>query len=220
MRVQEQAVEVIDYRQANAANLLLPNPSLLSSSGWENIHLAVFQQPKFEIAEHRHTMHVIACGFPYATTEQESPNPSGERWLDGKLRRETRNQGDIAVIPADISHRCNWNTSVQFMVLAIEPLLLQQIGQDWINPDRIELIRRFMDEQDALIQGIFSALEAELKADGFGGYLLVDSLRTALAIHLLRNYCTTSLKLSSISGGLSHAKLTLVTDVTRNPYLL
>ena len=213
MRLQEQTARVIDYRKANAANSLLPKPSVLSSLGWKDIHLELFQQPKFEIAEHQHTMHVIACGLPCPPTEQILSYSSGERWLEGKLKRETRNNGDIAIIPAEISHRCNWNTSVQFMVLAVEPALLKQVGQDWVNPDRIELIPRFMTEQDPLIQGIFTTLRKELEIGKIGGsHLLVDSLKTALAVHLLRNYCTTSPKLSSYSDGLSQAKQTLVTD--------
>lgn len=205
----EQNPAVLDYRQANAANSLLPNPSILSTSGWNNLHLEVFQQPKFEISEHQHTMHVIAYsprspGFPTST--------SGERWLDGKLKREVRQQGDIAVIPAGIAHRCNWNSSVEFMILAIEPALLQQVGQDFVNPDRIDLIPRFMSEPDPLIQGILSTLRAELETGKIGGDLLIDSLKMTLAIHLLRNYCTTQPKLSSYADGLSQIKLTLVTD--------
>ncbi len=94
-----QKLPVIDYRKANAAHSLLPKPSILSSSGWSNLHLEVFQPPKFEIAEHQHTLHVIAhspvvSSFPSSST--------GERWLDGKLRHETRYQGDIAIIPAGL----------------------------------------------------------------------------------------------------------------------
>lgn len=212
MRLPELAVRTIDYRKVNATKSLLTAPSMLSSSGWKDIHFELFQQPPFEVAEHQHTMHVIACGVPYAQTEKRLNCSSGERWLDGKLKTETRNIGDIAIIPVDISHRCNWNTSVQFMVLAIEPVLLKQVGIDWVNSDRIELIPQFMTVQDALIQGIFSTLKAELETGGFGGALLVDSLKTALAIHLLRNYCNTSPKLFSYGDGLSNAKLTLVTD--------
>jgi len=207
-----QPVSIIDYRQVNAANALLAQPSILSSSGWNDIHLEVYQQPKFEIAEHQHTMHVIACGLSYPYVEQNVSNSSGERWLDGKLSKETRNTGDIAIIPANICHRCNWNTSVQFMVLAIEPILLKNIGQDWVNPDGIELIPQFMIKPDALIQSIFLTLKDELESGRIGGQLLVDSLKTVLAIHLLRNYCATSSRLSSYSDGLSSAKLALIID--------
>lgn len=212
MKLKEQPAKVIDYRKPNAANALLPKPSILSSLGWSDIHLELFQQPKFEIAEHQHTMHVIAYVPTCLSAEKGLSSSSGERWLDGKLRREIRNQGDIAIIPANVSHRCNWNTSVQFMVLAIEPALLKQVGQDWVNPDRIELIPRFMTERDAPIQGIFATLRDELERGGIGGRLLLDSLKTALAIHLLRNYCTTSPKPSCYSHGLSQSLLTLVTD--------
>ncbi len=203
MSAQEQKVIVVDYRKANATRLLLPNPASLSSSGWSNLQFELFQQPKFEVAEHQHTLHVIAYGL--------SGSSSGERWLDGKLRRETRRQGEIAIIPAGLCHRCNWDASAQFMILAIEAALLKQVGQDWVNPDRIELVPRFMTEQDVLIQGIFAALRDELESGQIGGHLLIDSLKTTLAIHLLRKYCTTQPKLSSHVGGLSQAKLQQVT---------
>lgn len=94
-----QQVAVIDYRKVNAANSLLPKPSILSSCGWSQLHLEVYQQPKFEIAEHQHTMHVIAHS-PVSSCFPASSK--GERWLDGKLYRETRHQGDIAILPAGI----------------------------------------------------------------------------------------------------------------------
>jgi AraC family transcriptional regulator len=210
--------QTIDYRQANASDSFVPNPAVLASSDWDNLHVELHQQPKFEIAEHQHTMHVIACGLPDApedcgfATAFGTAKLNGDRWLDGKRQTERRQLGDIAIIPAGISHRCNWNTTVRFGILAIEPKLLQQVGQDWVNPDRIELVSQFMSERDDLIQGIFSPLQTELEMTGIGGNLLVDSLKTALAIHLLRKYCTTLPKLSSYANGLSAAQLRLVTD--------
>lgn len=208
MRTQGQTIKVIDYRQENATESIVPKPAVLSSRCWDSIYLELHQQPKFDVAEHQHTMHVIASGLSCSSRVCSS----GERWLDGKLTRETRNLGDIAIIPAGISHRCNWNTSVQFMILAIESALLKQVGQDLVNPDRIELIPHFMTGQDVLIQGIFCALRQELESGKIGGYLLIDSLKTTLAIHLLRNYCTTQPKLSSYADGLSKSTLQQVTE--------
>jgi AraC family transcriptional regulator len=209
-----QTAKVIDYRKANAAHSFLPNPSILSSSGWSNLHLEVFQQPKFEIAEHCHTMHVIACGLSDLPEETERSRKIalGERWLDGKLEQERRGAGDIAIIPAGISHRCNWNTSVQFMVLAVETALLEQVGQDFVDPNCIELAPQFMNEPDPLIQGIFSTLREELEFGKIGGHLLIDSLKISLAIHLLRKYCATKPKPSSYGLGLSPSRLQQVTD--------
>lgn len=204
MRTPEQTVKQLDYRQENASDAFVPKPAVLSSSGWGSIYLELHQQPKFETIEHQHTMHVIAYGV--------SDSSLGERWLDGKPRIETRIKGDIAIIPAGISHRCNWNAPAQFMILAIESALLFQVAQDWVNPDRIELMPHFMMGQDALLQGIFCALRDELDSGKIGGYLLIDSLKTTLAIHLIRNYCIAKPKLSSYGDGLSKLALQQVRE--------
>lgn len=172
------------------------------------MHLELHQQPTFATDEHHHTMHVLACGL----IGSSNMNAPGMRSLDGKHEIERRGAGDIAIIPAGITHSCSWDAPAQFMVLAIEPKLLKQAGQDWVNPDQIELLPRFMSESDAFIQGIFSSLKAEAEVGGMGGYLFVDSIKTALAIHLLRNYCATQPKLSNCPDGLSQVTLTLVKE--------
>ena len=197
--MQGQRVKIIDYKQEKASNGFVPNPAILISNGWRDIHLEFHQQPKFETAEHQHTMHVIACSVGDSLAK-------GERGLGGKLQVERRNRGDIAIIPASIAHVCNWNTSAEFAVLAIEPKLLQEVGKGIVDCDRIELVPQFMDQGDTLIEGIFSALKDELQFKQMGGSLLVDNLKTTLAIHLLRKYCSTKPKLSSYEDGLSPLK--------------
>jgi AraC family transcriptional regulator len=208
MRTPKQPVEQLDYRQENASHQIVPQPAALKSLGWSGVHLELHQQPPFSTSEHQHTMHVLAWGLADAS----GITAPGTRSLDGKRERERRSAGDIAIIPAGIAHRCSWDTPAQFMVLALEPTLLQQVGQDWVNPDTIELMPQFMNETDAFIQGVLSTLKAEAEFGAMGSSLLVDSLKTALAIHLLRHYCTTRPKLSSYPHGLSEAKLKLVTD--------
>ncbi len=208
MRATGQPVELIDYKQENASDWVVPRPAVLKSSGWDEVHFELHQQPTFATAEHQHLMHVLACGFAYSS----DVCALGSRSLDGKLERERRNVGDVAIIPAGISHRCSWDTSAQFAVLAIDPALLRQTGQDWVDPDQIELVPQFMSSQDKFIQNVFSAFKEEAETGGIGSHLLVDSLKTALAIHLLRNYCTTRPALSSYADGLSQPTLALVTD--------
>ncbi len=205
MRIPGQTIKLLDYRQQKASAPFVPNLPLLSSTGWDSIHLEYHQQPKFETTKHQHTMHVIAYGI------SNSPAP-GERSLDGKVKTERRSQGDIAIIPAGIAHCCNWNTTAEFGVLAIEPVLLQQVGQDLVDCDRISLIPQYMNEQDELIQGIFSTLKDELKFGKIGSNLLIDSLKTTLAIHLLRKYCSTKPKLFSYEDGLAKSKLKEITE--------
>jgi AraC family transcriptional regulator len=218
MEESKQSVKLLDYCQESASDQIVPHPAVLRSLGWNGMHLELHQQPTFATDEHHHTMHVLACGligsFDQNVPGQNAPdqNAPGMRSLDGKRSRERRGIGDIAIIPAGITHSCSWDAPAQFMVLAIEPTLLKQVGQDWVNPDQIELLPRFMNEVDAFIQNILSALKAEVEHRGMGSHLLIDSLKTALAVHLLRKYCATQPKLSSYTNGLSQDKLTLVKD--------
>jgi AraC family transcriptional regulator len=208
--------ERIDFSCKQTSDFLLPQPAVLKSFGWDHFHFEHHHQPQFDTPEHQANWHVIAYCPPLSALGKqfllENAMRSGERWLDGKLKREARNEGDIAIIPAGISQRCNWSISAQFTIIAIEPALLQHVGQDWLNPDRIELIPYFMTQQDALIQGIVTALREEVEKSKIGGQLLIDSLRTTLAIHLLRSYCVTQPKLSSYADGLSKPKLQQVTE--------
>ncbi len=202
---QKSQVKLLDFKQDKASNDFVPNPAVLSSRGWDGIHLELHQKPKFETNEHQHIMHVIACGV----ADTLAP---GERFLDGKVCAERREKGDIAIIPAGIAHRCNWKVSAEFGILAVEPALLQQVSQGLVDSDRIELIPRFMNQQDQLIQGIFATLKNEVKSRKIAGSLLVDSLKTTLAIHLLREYCVTKPKLSSYGSGLSKIKFQQITE--------
>lgn len=79
----------LDFSKAQATDVLLPNPAALASSGWDNFHFELHQQPTFDTPEHQSPWHVIAQGLSDASGERPS---QGERWLDGKLSRERRHQ--------------------------------------------------------------------------------------------------------------------------------
>lgn len=211
MNTSDHSITQLDYQQDKASDAIVPNPAILKSSGWDGMHFELHQQPIFATADHQHTMHVLACGV----TDIPGMNASGVRSLDGKRQQERRSPSDIAIIPAGITHRCSWDTPAQFMVLAFEPTLLQKVGQDWVNPDQIELAPRFMSQSDELIRSIFSTLCSEARVGGIASPLLVDSVKMTLAIHLLRNYCATRPRLSSHKNGLSHNQLILIKDYIR-----
>jgi len=172
------------------------------------MHLEFHQQPTFATDEHHHTMHVLACGL----VDSSNKNASGVRSLDGKRFKERRGAEDIAIIPAGVTHACSWDTPAQFVVLAIEPTLLKNIGQDWVNPDQIELLPRFMSQQDPFIRSILLTLKEEAERGGAGSHLLLDGLKTAIAVHLLRHYCATCPQPAHHSNGLPQPTLALVKD--------
>lgn len=204
----QQSVKLLDYCQERVSDQILPNPAVVRSLEWDGVHLELHQQPTFATDEHCHTMHVLAGGLIGLSNR----NAPGMRSLDGKRSKERRGIGDIAIIPAGVTHSCSWDTPAQFIVLALEPTLLKQVGQDWVNPDQIELLPQFMSESDPFMQSILATLKVEAESSGMGSRLLVDSLKTALAVHLLRNYCATRPNLSSYANGLPQNTLTLVKD--------
>jgi AraC family transcriptional regulator len=208
MRKRKQSVKLLDYCQESASDQIVPRPAVLRSLGWHGMHLELHQQPIFATDEHQHTMHVLACGL-IGSLNKIAP---GMRLLDDKRSQERRNSGDIAIIPAGATHSCSWDAPAQFIVLAIEPTLLKQVGQDWVNTDQIELRPHFMSESDPFLQSILLTLKGEAECGGMGSHLLLDSLKTALAVHLLRNYCATRPKLSSNLSGLSQVTLALVKE--------
>lgn len=208
MREPKPSVKLLDYCQESASSQIVPRPATLKSLGWQGVHFELHQQPPFATDEHYHMMHVLACGLVGSSNR----NAPGMRSLDGKRSRERRSAGDIAIIPARTTHACSWDAPAQFMILAIEPTLLYQVGQDWINPDQVELIPRFMSETDLFIQSIFSVLKSEAEMGGMGGLLFVDSIKTALAVHLIRHYCSIRPSQSRYSEGLSQVTLNLVKE--------
>lgn len=192
-------VKLIDFQQEGASNLLFPKPAILSSNNanWTNIHFEYHQQPGHDITS-SHTMHVIVTALSSTTAE---------RWIDGCFQKEFLNKGDTAVIPASTLHRSTWRQQIQFMFVAFEPTLMRQVGQELVNPDCIELIPHFATVQDPLIEGILLNLKEELESGGIGGSLYVDQLKTTLALHLLRKYCTCTPRIATYSDGLPKYKL-------------
>jgi AraC family transcriptional regulator len=146
----DRKIETIDFSLPQTSDLLLPQPAKLKSVGWDGIHFEHHHQPEFETPDHQGNWHVVT----YCPQFEIAGERSGERWLDGKLQTETRNIGDIAIVPAGIAQRCNWRTTSEFTIIAIEPTLLQQVGRDVVNPDSIELIPRYMNDRDPLIHEI------------------------------------------------------------------
>jgi AraC family transcriptional regulator len=198
-------VKLIDFRQEKASNLLFPEPVKLSSykAKWPNIHFEYHQLPGLDTGEHRMTMHVLPITLCSIAVE---------RWIDGRFQKEFHNEGDIAIIPAGTLHQNQCQQQAQFMFVALEPTLLKQVGQELVNPDCIELIPHFATVQDPLIQGILLSLKEELESGGIGGSLYVDQLKTTLALHLLRKYCTCTPRIATYSDGLPKYKLQLALE--------
>jgi len=201
---QEQPL-LVDFKQPAASKQLFLQPPLLTShdSGWSGIHVEHHCQPKFDTPEHQLTMHSVIVPL--------NSVPS-ERWFNGKRKSEYPIAGQIAIIPSGTLHRSAWQEEAQFIVLAVDPSLLEKFREELTAPDKLELIPHFVTQKDPLIQAIAFALKNELNSGNVKKSLYIEQLTTTFAVHLLHKYCVKPAKISTYTGGLPKYKLQQVLD--------
>lgn len=115
------------------------------------------------------------------------PFARSERRMAGCIQNEQLRTGDIVVVPANTCHWTHSDKEQSYILLNLEPALLAHAAYESVDPDRVELLPHFTIP-DPLIYQIGLALKSELASNGLGNRLLIDSLSTALSIHLLRHY--------------------------------
>jgi AraC family transcriptional regulator len=193
---------VIDSIQEDNVLKILPRPSLRSSInlGWNNIYVQQHQQPAWEMPEYCYIQHMILI-------HGASQPALTERWFDGQKRREYLGRGNnVVIVPAAISHRASWGEENPFSLMFLEPDYLNQVAFEAIKTGRAELLPQgAMD--DPFIEQIGQALTAELEHEQIHSRLFIESVTTALAIHILRNYANLQQPIRDYTGGLSQPKL-------------
>jgi AraC family transcriptional regulator len=196
----------IDLAEAGSTGQLMPRAPWLSSqrSHWQTIQLQSHRQPRWEIPEIVYQQHAIVIHNSESMAQTE-------RKLDGRRQDEQIGYGNVAIVPAHVSHQVSWDRDADFMLLSLEPDRLAQIAYESIDLDRAELAPSFA-QPDPLVHQIGHLLQTELQSNGLGGRLFVDSLVTALGIHLLRNYAVRRQPITNQTDGLSQYQLQLAID--------
>lgn len=194
--------KTIDFTQENQMLQILPRPALRSSDnlGWNGIYVQQHQQPVWETPEYARTNHMLLVHSTDVTVRTE-------RWFDGRRQQEQiGGENNIALIPATVKHRVNWDRESCFSLIFIEPDRLIQIAYESVKVERVKLIPHHAMHDSAIAQ-IGRLLTTELQANQFGSRLFVDSLTLALSIHLLRHYSEFQQPLREDFGGLPQRKL-------------
>jgi AraC family transcriptional regulator len=203
--VQFNQIPVLDYGEhPEASNLVLPKSAAFSSSAqWTHLHFEVQQQSAHDTGEHRHQMHILTMVTSNTPINQE---------IDGKSQYHLEGQNNAFILPAGTLHRCDWQQDIEFMFVGLDSHIFIQVGQELVNPDRIELIPHFATIQDPLIQGILLTLKQELISGGINTHLFVDQLKTTLVAHLLRSYGVQKAQIATYADGLPRYKLNQLLD--------
>lgn len=192
----------VDFAQEDDVLQILPRPSLRSSDrmGWNGIYVQQHQQPAWETPNYAHTRHMLLVHSSSVTVR-------AERWFDGRRQQEQFGGGNnIALVPATVQHRANWDRESPFALLFLESDRLVQVAFESVRTEHVDLIPQYA-MHDPLIEQIGKSLAAELEINQFGSRLFADSLTIALAIHLLRQYSDLAQPLREDSGGLPQRKL-------------
>lgn len=186
---------------------ILPSGSLLSNqqAKWDRLYCGFHYQSANGTRECSSTRHVVVV-------HTEVPlNACSERKMAGAIEQEQLRTGDIVVVPANTAHWTHSDREQSYILLNLEPTLLAHAAYESVAPERVELLPHFA-MPDPLVHQIGLALKSELASDGLGNRLFVDSLSTALSIHLLRHYCVQKHRTPEYMVGLPKYVLQQVLD--------
>ena len=151
-----------------------------SSKGWHGLDVAEIIHPLDDFALPAHPRHVLVVNLgPPATV------------LERRAGRQGRlGTGNVVILPAGAP--TNWHLEregeVRHLHLYLAPTLIQEIATSAdIDPDAIEFVET-LGIFDPQIETIALSLLSELRSEGLGGRLYVESLGNILGIHLLRHH--------------------------------
>jgi AraC family transcriptional regulator len=195
----------IDLTNQQETARVLPQAPLVDSyhTGWKGLTFTHYCHPPHETVEHHLLQHSLVITDPKSCFQ-------AERRLDGKSKHYAHGNGRVDVIPAFLSRRTNWNRDVEFSVIAICPILLNQTTQE-LMPREIELIPQFSID-DPVIQQLALALKLEIQTGCMSGQLYGELLGSALAARLAANYAVSKPVLGFKAKGLSQSQLARVID--------
>jgi AraC family transcriptional regulator len=134
----------------------------------------------------------------------------GEKAYEGLLN----NTGALSIIPANLPTEWYYKQSQEINVLHIylKPTFLYDLAvSSDINLERIEILST-CGNFDSQIKHIGLVLKAELESGCPSGRLFAESLATALGIHLIKQYSTSTQTLREYEGGLPKHRLRQAID--------
>ncbi|AFZ36576.1 transcriptional regulator, AraC family [Stanieria cyanosphaera PCC 7437] len=197
---QREKLLAINYQKKEELLQILSDPPLLTSQQlrWNGLEVQSHQQPPGEIPEHISDKHIIAIHHPQKLL-------FCERFLEDQKKIEQIENGQIAIVPANVSHQSRWHDVISATVIVIEPQLIAHIAYESVNSEKVQLLPTFAIH-DPIIHQIGSLLKLEIEAVT-QSQLYIDGLKTALSAHLLRQHCTIQQAIRDYEVGLPSNRL-------------
>lgn len=115
--------------------------------------------------------------------------------------------GDVDIVPAGIPSRWEMKERDTALILNVPLGLLRLTAeQAGLDPERVELVNRFQ-MRDRQIEHIGWAVKAEMELGFPNGDLYLDSLATALSVHLIRRHSVVGGDNGTLKGGMPGQRL-------------
>ena len=172
------------FKDKAHTKLIFPNAPILTSSecDWDSIYLEYHHQSSTHTPKIYNSNHLVGINLNPNAVEAQL-NLNGE--FDQKIYHQ---QGMVTLKPKGAYYQYATAEANQFIMLEIEPELVDKIAANWVNPDVTQLVPHFASQGDRLLLELAVALKNEIKSGCIGGKVYSDSITTALVAHLIRNY--------------------------------
>jgi AraC family transcriptional regulator len=182
---------------------------LISSNqaSWNGIGIEYHYQPPGEVLSHCDEFHEI--NIPHFQHPQLI-----EGTIDGQYQSSYISTGEIAIVPANLSHSLSWNADVEYTIITLDPSLFARIAYESTDLDNIELVPHF-GKPDPLVYQIGIALKSLLESNTSSvNRLYAESTATMLVAHLIQHYSVNKSPIESVNNasGLPKYKLRRVIE--------
>jgi AraC family transcriptional regulator len=170
-----------------------------SGKGWPGLDVAEIIHPLDDFALPALPRHVLVVNLsPPALIQERRAGRQGHLGT-----------GNLVILPAGAP--TTWHLEregeVRHLHLYLSPTLIQEIATAaGLNPDAIEFVET-LGVVDPQIETMALSLLSELRSEGLGGRLYVESLATILGIHLLRQHSSVKRPSLPRAGGLDRTTL-------------
>lgn len=147
---------------------------------------------------------IVVSSGPAFDLDWQSPD-------SGRVQSSTIGRGRIMLYEADVPVWKRWHSAPSIFVVALAPEFLENVRQTAFEPSNGPSLRTFAGLEDQVAYRLARLAERELRAGGAGGRVYVESLGTALAVHVQRTYGGDR-QVERRTGGLPPAELRRVTE--------
>jgi AraC family transcriptional regulator len=183
----------------------IPGDVILDSAhlAWEGMALKGYRYTELdvEIPEMRDYMIVV-----YRRGAAAMSRRSGGPWQSEKVA-----PGTMSILTRGQQSQWRWDQPIDVSHVYLSQAAVARVAGEVFERD-VQDVEMFdlVSADDPVLPGMVSLLEHELKQDGVGGTLYVESLKNQLCIHLLRRYAKTVFRERAAYGKLSPAQRRLL----------